>query len=398
MRIFGFDISRAGERRAIGPAELFGPGWKSLGSTRAPAVQAEALTAFHRCVQLVASSISTLPVHVYQRGPSADAAVPAHPLQSVIYRSPNPRMTPVVFWHTVLESLLIHGNAFVEVAKDASGRVLELWPLVPAAVRVEVNSDGSPRYRYQPTSGRRVRVLDADRVMHVVGPGYDGLVGRSVLEQFAEVLAIAASMDGFAEAFWRHGAALGAVLQHPGSMSPEAATRLVQQFNERFAGPGNAGRTILLQEGMKVDRMDVDLTKADLTSQRTWVVREVCRIYGVPPHMCGDLEKASYASIEAQGLDFLKYCLRPWIVRLEQAANRALLADDQHYIKWKVDGLLRSSTAERYRAYATGRTNGWLSVNEIRALEDLPPIEGGDAYLQPLNMAPVGEEEVDDEG
>lgn len=393
-------IRRMLQKRSLGPNDVFGSGWKSLSGGYVGQAQAAGLTAFHRAVQLIAGTVSTLPVHVYRRDGDRDALDSKHPLQKVIYMAPNQRMTPCVFWHTVLEHLLQHGNAFIEVVRDQRGRVIELWPLLPTQVRVEVAPDGRPIYKYTPNSAEAIS-LGPDRVMHIAGPGYDGAVGASVLGQFARVLSIASAMDEFSNAFWRNGAQVGSVLEHPGAMSAEAAQRLIDGFNEKYCGASNAGRAVLLQEGMKLNRLEPDLDRSALIEQRTWAVREVARIFGIPPHMLGDLEKSSYASVEAQNLEFLQFSLRPWIVRLEQAADRSLFAGreaGQYRVRWTVDGLLRASTSVRYAAYATARQNGWLSINEIRRLEDLAPIEGGDQYLTPLNMAPVGQEvEADDE-
>jgi len=335
-------------------------------------------------------------VHVYTSGDRDDRKpAPRHPLNRLLRVSPNRRLAPCVFWATVVEHAALWGNAYIEVLRDDAYRPVELWIHDPRSVVVEILPDGTPQYVVRGADGERV--LPDDRVLHIVGPWYNGLRGMSVIEQFPALFATGAGLDTFLAQYWRCGAKPAGVLKSSGPLSAEAVERLRENWSALYDSAANSGRTVVLEEGLSFEPLVNDISKSDPGGHRQQIVLEVCRIFGVPPNMIGDLEKSSYASIEAQNTAFLQHTIRPWLVRLEQGVDRTLLRPSErgrYYVRWSVEGLLRADMQARAALYSTARQNGWMTVNEIRRLEDMPAVPGGDVLLQPLNMTPVNDVQV----
>lgn len=385
-------------RTLTGTGELPDAAWSrvfygSSGQIAATERQALAIAALHRCVQILAGTISTLPVHVYTSGDRDERKqAPRHPLNRLLRINPNRRLTPSVFWATVVEHAALWGNAYIEVLRDDAYRPVELWIHEPRTVGVELLPDGTPQYIVRGATGERV--LPDDRVMHIVGPWYNGLRGLSVVEQFPALFATGAGLDTFLAQYWRCGAKPAGVLKSSGPLSAEAVERLRENWSALYDSALNSGRTVVLEEGLEFEPLVTDISKSDPAGHRQQLVLEVARIFGIPPNMVGVMERSSYASIEAQNTAFLQHTIRPWLVRLEQGVDRTLLRPSErgrYYVRWTVEGLLRADLQARVALYSSARQNGWMTVNEIRRLEDMPAVPGGDVLLQPLNMAPVSE-------
>ena len=345
------------------------------------------VSTLHRCIQIIAGTIATLPIHIYMRGAAGNTPKPKHPLQSLLYEQPNRRMTPAVFWQTVAERLVL-GNAYIEVIRDESGKPLELWPLMSNCVQVNLYDNGIPYYTVT-INGETTTLSDAD-VMHIPGPGYDGYHGQPLLEQFATIFGISLNADELAKTYFQNGAKSSGVLETPENLSVEAEKRFVDTWRRLYEGVRNAGKTMILQSGMKYKELSQSFADAEYTKIREFQVAEVCRVFGVPTHMVMG-QGGNYSSDEARSNDFDRYTLRPWLVRIEQAIIKSLIMPYERgriFARFEVDGLLRADINKRYASYATAKQNGWLNTNEIRAYEDMMPIEGGDVYLVPLNMVP----------
>ncbi len=349
------------------------------------------IAALHRCVAVISESIATLPIHVYQMTKDGRVPKPSHPLQSLLYSTPNRRMIPCVFWQSVVENTVLLGNGYVEIARDENTRPVELWPLCPAEVYADAELDGTPNYTVT-RAGTAHKLADSD-VMHIPGQGYDGLRGSSLLERFRTVFGITISADTLAESYFRQGAKPSGVLSTPDEMSEDAEKNLIDAWRRLYEGASNAGRIMLLQQGVKFDALSISFADSEFLKNREFQVAEVCRVFGVPMHMVM-APGGTYASDEARAREFYSLTLQPWIVRLEQSISRSLLTPWERgriFVKFEVDGLLRGDLDKRYASYAIAKQNGWLCVNEIRRYEDLPPIEGGDEYYVPLNMVPIGQ-------
>lgn len=234
--------------------------------------------------------------------------------------------------------------------------------------------------------------LSSQDVLHIPGLGFDGLVGYSPIAMAKNAIGMSIAAEEYGAKFFSNGATPSGILEHPGTV--KNAESLRESWTRRFSG-NNSHKVAILEEGMKYTPISISPNEAQFLETRKFQINEIARIFRIPPHMVGDLEKSSFSNIEQQSLEFVKYTLDPWVIRFEQAFNRRLLKDkekDKFYIKFNVDGLLRGDYQSRMNGYAVGRQNGWMSANDIRALENLDRIpieEGGDLYLINGNMLPL---------
>ena len=238
-------------------------------------------------------------------------------------------------------------------------------------------------------------MLLPSEVLHIPGLGFDGLVGYSPIAMAKNAVGMAIACEEYGAKFFANGATPGGILEHPGIVKDPARVR--ESWNAVYQGSGNAHRIAVLEEGMKYTPIGISPEQAQFLETRKFQINEIARIFRVPPHMVGDLEKSSFSNIEQQSLEFVKYTLEPWLVRWEQAMVRSLLSKsekEQYFIKFNVDGLLRGDYESRMNGYATARQNGWMSANDIRQLENLDRIsekEGGDLYLINGNMTKLAD-------
>ena len=227
----------------------------------------------------------------------------------------------------------------------------------------------------------------------IPGLGFDGLVGYSPIAMAKNAIGLAIAAEEYGSKFYANGAAPSGVLEHPGTLKDPARVR--DSWNSTFGGSSNSHKVAVLEEGMKYTPISISPNEAQFLETRKFQINEIARIFRVPPHMVGDLEKSSFSNIEQQSLDFVMYTLNPWIVRWEQAMQQALLLPAEKgrlSFRFNVDGLLRGDYQSRMNGYATARQNGWMSANDIRELENLDRIsaeEGGDLYLVNGNMLPL---------
>jgi HK97 family phage portal protein len=235
--------------------------------------------------------------------------------------------------------------------------------------------------------------LQPSDVLHIPGLGFDGLVGYSPIAMAKNAIGMAIACEEYGAKFFANGAAPGGVLEHPGTIKDPARVR--ESWQSTFGGSGNANKIAVLEEGMKYTPIGISPEQAQFLETRKFQINEIARIFRVPPHMVGDLEKSSFSNIEQQSLEFVKYTLDPWIVRWEQSIMRSLLLQSEkkeYFVKFNLEGLLRGDYQSRMNGYAIARQNGWMSANDIRELENqdrIPAEEGGDLYLINGNMLPM---------
>ena len=298
--------------------------------------------------------------------------------------------------------LLLWGNAYSQIIRNGKGEVVALYPLMPDRMKVDRDEHGRLYYEYTVYDtddvdgrkgtdkvGRTVRLQPHD-VLHIPGLGFDGLVGYSPIAMAKNAIGLAIATEEYGSKFFANGAAPSGVLEHPGTIKDPSKVR--ESWQATFGGSGNANKIAVLEEGMKYTPISISPEQAQFLETRKFQIDEIARIFRVPPHMIGDLEKSSFNNIEQQSLEFVKYTLDPWVSRWEQAMVRALLTPDEkkrYFFKFNVDGLLRGDYQSRMNGYATARQNGWMSANDIRELENLdriPAEQGGDLYLINGNM------------
>ena len=360
-------------------------------------------TAVYACVRILAEAIASLPLHVYQYKPDGGKErMTRHPLYPLLHDEPNPEMTSFVFRETLMSHLLLWGNAYAQIIRDGRGKVQALYPLLPNKMDVSRTSSGDLIYTYRrdssesrinPNSG--AITLRRDQVLHIPGLGFDGLIGYSPIAMAKNAIGMALATEEYGASFFANGANPGGVLEHPGVIKD--IQRVKDSWNSAYQGSGNAHRVAVLEEGMKFQAIGIPPEQAQFLETRKFQINEIARIFRVPPHMVGDLEKSSFSNIEQQSLEFVKYTLDPWVIRWEQALQQALILPSEKaslFIKFNLDGLLRGDYQSRMTGYATARQNGWMSSNDIRQLEDLnriPAEEGGDLYLVNGNMLPLSQ-------
>ena len=297
--------------------------------------------------------------------------------------------------------LLLWGNAYAQIIRNGKGEVVALYPLMPNKMAVDRDSSGRLYYKYYRGSDEAIRskehevVLSPYDVLQIPGLGFDGLVGYSPIAMAKNAIGLAIATEEFGAKFFANGAAPSGVLEHPGTLKNPDKVR--ESWNATFGGSHNANKVAVLEEGMKYSPISISPEQAQFLETRKFQINEIARIFRVPPHMVGDLEKSSFSNIEQQSLEFVKYTLEPWLVRWEQSMVRSLLTPSEkreYFIKFNVDGLLRGDYASRMSGYATARQNGWMSANDIRELENLdriPAKEGGDLYLINGNMTKLAD-------
>jgi len=348
-------------------------------------------TAVFACVRILAETIASLPLNIYEKRPDGGKSnADGHYLQEILHDLTNPETTSFEFRETMMGHLALWGNAYAEIQRTKSGRVMALWQLRPDRMSVE-RKNGMIVYKYLLPDGTTPH-FSPGQIMHLRGLSHDGLVGYSPIALARQAVGLALATEEFGGRFFRNGARPGMVLEHPGLLGEEALERLRDSVYSHHQGLSNAHRLMILEEGMKLETIGIPPNDAQFLETRKFQLSEIARIFRVPPHMLADLERATFSNIEQQNIDFVVHTIRPWLVRWEQAIRRDLFAPNErkrYFAEFVVDGLLRGDVESRYNAYATARQNGWMSANDIRRLENMNPVDGGDVYLIPLNMIPA---------
>ena len=350
-------------------------------------------TAVYACVRILAEAVASLPLHVYEyQDDGGKKLVHDHPLYYLLHDEPNPEMTSFVFRETLMSHLLIWGNAYAQIIRDGAGRVLGLYPLLPDKMEVQRDDRGNIYYVYSRNSDENPMFreygnikLKAEDVLHIPGLGFDGLIGYSPIAMAKNAVGMTLACEEYGASFFANGANPGGVLEHPGVLKDPSKVR--ESWNSVYRGVSNAHKIAVLEEGMKYQQIGIPPEEAQFLETRKFQINEIARLYRIPPHMVGDLDKSSFSNIEQQSLEFVKYTLDPWVIRWEQSLQRSLLLPGEkgkYFIKLNVDGLLRGDYQSRMNGYAVGRQNGWFSANDIREMENMNPIpdeEGGNLYL-----------------
>ena len=358
------------------------------------------MTAVYSCVRILAEAVAGLPLNLYHYLPDGGKEKSYdHPLYRLLHDEPNPEMSSFVFRETLMTHLLLWGNAYAQIIRNGKGEVVALYPLMPNRMTVDRDQSGQLYYSYNrssdevPTMKGSTVILKPNDVLHIPGLGFDGLVGYSPIAMAKNAIGMAIACEEYGAKFFANGAAPGGVLEHPGTIKDPQRVR--ESWQSTFGGSGNSNKIAVLEEGMKYTPIGISPEQAQFLETRKFQINEIARIFRVPPHMVGDLEKSSFSNIEQQSLEFVKYTLDPWVIRWEQSIMRTLLSADekkQYFVKFNLEGLLRGDYASRMSGYAVGIQNGFMSPNDVRNLEnmDLIPDElGGNRYLCNGNMVDI---------
>ncbi len=352
------------------------------------------IAAVWRAVNLIAGTIASLPLHVYK--PEADARVRITTGKAAtLLGSPHPYLTRFEWVELIVGHILLWGNAYCVVQWDDKMRPW-LLPLHPSTVTPN-RAGGGVRKTYG-VEGVKGTLTDATlapsdeaRILHIPGFGYDGVGGISAIKAARQSLGLALAAEEFGARLFANGSLSTGILTAEKQITDKQADDLQARWKKKRAGLDKAFDTIVLSGGLKYNQLTIPPEDAQFLESRSFQVSEIARWYGVPPHMLMDTDKSTSwgTGIEQQGIGFLTYTLRPWLARIEQRLSR-LLTPEPAYARFGVEGLLRADSAARSTLYRELWSLGVLSTNEIRALEELPPVDGGDVRYRPLNMGELG--------
>lgn len=375
---------------------IFDPSETATGKRVSPQESLKVATVY-AAVRLLAESVSSLPTSLILRDGNRRTAQEG-PLADLLTVQPNSEQDSPEFWRAIMGWLLMEGNGYAYVDRDRNGTPTGLWPLPASGVSVG-RTPNRKRLYYNvtlaaddPDLGFNVARLGPESVLHFKAFG-TGLYGLSPIRQVREAVATSLAAQEYMSRFYKQDASPGGVIQVPGDLTDEQFDRLNKQWKEAHQGVKKSHMMAILEAGAKWESVGLNPQDAAFIETQKWETVEIARAFGVPPHMIGDVERSTSwgSGIAEQGIGFVTYTLTPWITRLEWVARRGLLGslDPRLRLKFRVDGLQRGDTKSRYEAYSIGKRWGWLSTNDIRRLEDEDPVDGGDVYLQPLNMVPA---------
>ncbi len=370
-------------------------GWAALlGTGTMDSMMALKIGAVFRCVDLLSKTMASLPLHMMETtGDSAKRRARDHAIFNLVYALPNEYTTAYDFWQMFVANLLLTRGAFAKIVRNGRGQVTALWNIPTQNVSgVDADPATGQRSIIVSTEGGSEKLL-AGEFLYVPNFRFASDIDpHDPIAMAGKILGMTSDLNTLSASAYRTGVNPGGFLEAPGGLSDRAYTRLHEDFHKKYAGVQNAGKFLILEEGVKARTVDRDLEKTQALESRKFAVTEICRLFGVPPHLCMDLEHATFTNIEQQSLEFVRDAINPLSVRIEQAMYRDLLTPRErtrYYFKFNTNGLLRGDTAARTAYYNSARQNGWMNADEIRALEDMNPLPegaGGELYTVNGNM------------
>lgn len=353
----------------------------TIGLTVTPENSLETTTVWS-AVRVISSTIATLPFPVYEQTDAGKEKAREHPVYRLLHDRPNPEMSSFVWRETLMGHVLLYGNACCEIERNNRGDAIALWPIHPTNIRIE-RIDNQRVYIVR-VNGQDV-ALPADDVLHFPGFSLDGCNGLIPTRLASNAIGLAKATEKFGSQFFSNGASPSGVLEHPGKLGEEGLERLRKSWNAAQSGLTNAQRVAILEQGMKWTPLGIPPEHAQFLETRKFQVTEIARIFLLPPHLIGDLERATFSNIEHQAIQYVTLCIEPWARKIEQEVNYKLLGDG-YFAEFILEGLLRGDSTTRADFYAKLFGIGVLSVNDIREKENLNRVAGGDQRFVPLNM------------
>lgn len=353
----------------------------------------------YACVREIAEAVSTLPLILYKRLPNdGKKREKNHPLYHLLRHRPHPRISAWEYWDYVMQCLLLRGNAYSRILRNNRGDIDRLIPYHPDRIS-PVFKDGDLQFEFRRPNDNQVEIIPANQMFRIRGPlSIDGVTGLNVIALLKDSIGHTVAQDMYSSKMYSSGARLSGILTYPRKIHDEEAyNRLRSSWEKMSSGLNNANKVAILEDGMAFEKIGMSAEDAQLLESRKFQVEEICRIFGVPPHKVSHLYQATFNNIEHQDLEWVRDSVRPWLIRIEQSIYRDLLTEkeqesEKFFAEFLIEGMLRGDTKTRHEAYALGRQWGFLSINDIRRLENMNPIpEGGDDYLMPTNMKVIGE-------
>lgn len=362
----------------------------STAGVRVNAEGAMRIATTQACIRVLAEAVAFVSLQMYERTNEQDRqAAPLHPLNEKLAYQPNDWQTAFEWREMMMGHALLRPAAYNKIEYSSDGEVEQLIPLHPDRVTPEQLPNRRMVYHWTPLNGQR-QTFAQEQIFKIQGLSDDGIVGLSRLAVGRDVFGTAIATETFGGSMFRNGAQLGGILRKksPGALTTTARENIHADLR-KFTGSGNAFKTMLLEEDMEWTQVGMRARDAEFLASRKFSVIEICRMFRVPPHLVQDLERATFANIEHQSLEFVVYTLGPWLKRIEQAIRRDLLVGTdrlRYFAEFNVDSLLRGDIVSRYTAYGIAIEKGFKTRNEVRRSENLNPLPGLDVPLRPLNM------------
>jgi HK97 family phage portal protein len=391
IRKYFFASLSVTDERAWNPSLWNLVGSQSLSGETVTEQTALTYSAVYNAISLISGTIASLPLHLMQRKEKTKRLADDRKLYRVLHDEANPYMTAKGFREVMMAHILAWGNGYAEKVIDGMGEVVALWPIPPNRVRLD-RKDNKLIYRIS-VDGEEV-ILPRDKILHIPGLGFDGYTGYSVIAMARKSIGLGMALETFGSLYFSQGTHPGVIVSHPGQLSPQSHTNLKTSLTETYSGLGNTHRLMLLEDGMKLEKLGIPPNDSQFLESRQFQIPEIARWFNLPPHKLKDLTKSSFSNIESEQTSFVIDSLLPWLVTLEQNYNMQLLTKfdkelsgrGRLYFKHIVEGLLRGDAASRATYYREMFNIGAMSINEIRDKEDMDPVKGGDIHLVPMNM------------
>ena len=344
-------------------------------------------SAVFNAISLISGALSSLPLNLMRRSGKTTSHVTNHKLYSILHSKANPYMTAMAVRECMIAHILAWGNGYCEVVYDRMGQISEIWPITPNRIKPQMLDD---RLVYEIQVDGQIIVMERENILHVPGMGFDGFVGYSVVRMAAQSIGLGKAMETFGSNYFGQGTHPGVIVSHPGKLSDTGSKNLRDSLSAKYSGLGKAHRLMLLEEGMKLEKLGIPPNDSQFLESRQFQVPEIARWFNLPPHKLKDLSRSSFNNIESEQISYVTDSLLPWAVRIEQNLNMQLLSEQEVrsglYFNHIFEGLLRGSSTDRADFYSKMFNIGAMSINEIRAKENLNPVDGGDIHLVPLNM------------
>lgn len=347
------------------------------------------ITTVYSCVRLLSETIASLPLMIYERVGDGKELADSHNLFDILHNKPNDYQNSFEFREMITGHLLLRGNCYCFIERSAK-RIKQLIPLNPAKMKV-LRKNNKIIYVYTHEDGRE-ETFKSNDIWHVKGLSSDGLVGLSPVALAKEAFGLSLASEEYEARLFENDSRPSGILSLQGRLEKDAQQRLKESWQSAFTG-SNRHKVAVLEEGITWSAIGMSNNDAQFLELRKFQVIEICRIFRVPPHLVMDLDRATFSNVEEQGIEFIQYSLRPWLIRYEQSMNNTLLNPEErkkYFVEHKVEGLLRGNTQARYEAYSKAFNNGFMNINEIRNLENMNPITDGDKYYRPLNLVELG--------
>jgi HK97 family phage portal protein len=390
-------VRRAAEPRDPDASRV---GWqgKTLAGVYVTPDNAVQIAAVWACLRYLSQTVAMLPWNVLASDGAGAEVQAKHPVQWLIHTRPNPEWSSFQFRETLTHWALRWGNGYAEIEPDMAGRPYALWPIHPERVDPKRDADGRLYFAVNNGSGQTVDI-PPERMFHIRGFG-EGPVGVNVIEYAAQSLGWAKAMQVFGATFFGNGANLSGVVQSKGKFEPGPLARLKTEFNKLFRGPRNSNSTGFLDNGMEWKPVGVKPLDAQMIDANNFLISEICRWFGIPPHKVALLDRATFSNIEHQAIEVVQDSILPWVRRFEDEADYKLFGQNRQgfYTKLELRGLLRGDFDSQVSGLKTLRDIGAVNANEVREYLDMPPQpagSGGDKYTmqgQYTTLDKVGEE------